>query len=76
MRQEQEHDDIPASLRRRKTEPQKVLYVRIAQSHWDELEEFAHEYDQDVSTFIREAIEDWLRRARKAPRIQDKDASI
>jgi hypothetical protein len=62
----QEYDDIPASLRRRKKEPQKALMVRIALSQWEELTAFGRDYDQDVSTFVREALEDWLRRARKA----------
>jgi hypothetical protein len=61
----QEYDDIPASLRRGKKEPKKELMVRIVLSQWEELTAFAHDYDQDVSTFVREAIEDWLRRARK-----------
>jgi hypothetical protein len=59
------NEDVPASLRRRKKEPQKAVQVRIALSQWEELSAFARDYDQDVSTFIREAIEDWLRRARK-----------
>ena len=61
----QEQNDIPASLRRRKKEPQKAIQVRIPLSQWEELTAFGRDYDQDVSTFIREAIEDWLRRARK-----------
>ena len=65
------NDDIPASLRRQAVEPQKILHTRIAIRQWEELVEFAHEYNQDVSTFIREAIEDWLRRARKARDTQD-----
>ena len=60
------NDDLPASLRRPAKEPQKILYTRISLRHWEELVEFSHEYDQDVSTFIREAVEDWLRRARLA----------
>jgi DNA phosphorothioation-dependent restriction protein DptG len=62
----EEYDDIPASLRRRKKEPQRMVQVRIPFSHFEELTDLAREYDQDVSTFVREAIEDWLRRARKA----------
>ena len=61
----EEYNDIPASLRRPKKEPEKAIQVRIAISHWKELTAFARDYDQDVSTFVREAIEDWLRRARK-----------
>jgi hypothetical protein len=60
------HDeDIPASLRRRKKEPQKMMQVRFPLSQWEELAALGREYNQDVSTFLREAIEDWLRRARK-----------
>lgn len=61
----QEYDDIPASLRRRKKEPQKAIQVRIALSQWEELTALGRDFDQDVSVFIREAIEDWLSRARK-----------
>jgi hypothetical protein len=60
-----DENDIPASLRRGKKEPSKMTQVRIPLSWWEELSSLAREYDQDVSTFIREAIEDWLRRARK-----------
>jgi hypothetical protein len=60
------HEDaIPESLRRRRQEPQKTVQVRIPMSQWEELATFAKNYDQDYSTFLREAIEDWLRRARK-----------
>ena len=62
----EEFDDVPASLRRPNKEPEKPIQVRIAISHWKELTALAREYDQTVSAFIREAIEDWLRRARKA----------
>jgi hypothetical protein len=58
-------DDIPASLRRRKKEPQKSFQLRFPLSQWEELAKIARDYDQDVSTFLREAVEDWLRRARK-----------
>jgi hypothetical protein len=58
-------EDIPASLRRPKKEPAKMIGLRIPLSCWEELSALAREYDQDVSTFIREAIDDWLRRARK-----------
>jgi hypothetical protein len=54
-------DDIPASLRRKKKEPQKMIQVRVPLSQWEELATLARDYDQDVSTFLREAIEDWLR---------------
>jgi hypothetical protein len=57
--------DIPASLRRKGKEPSKLLQFRLPLSWWEELNSLAKEYDQDVSTFLREATEDWLRRARK-----------
>lgn len=56
---------IPASLRRKKKEPMKSLQLRIPLSWWEELNSLAREFDQDVSTFLREATEDWLRRAKK-----------
>jgi hypothetical protein len=63
---EHSHDeDIPASLRRGKKEPSKMVALRIPLSWWEELSALAREFDQDVSTFLREATEDWLRRARK-----------
>lgn len=58
--------DIPESLRRGRKEPQKMVALRLPLSWWEELRALAREYDQDVSTFLREATEDWLRRARKA----------
>ncbi len=58
-------DDIPPSLRRGKKEPSKILGVRLPLSWCEELRALAREFDQDVGTFIREATEDWLRRARK-----------
>ncbi|HWR13533.1 MAG TPA: hypothetical protein VN577_01800 [Terriglobales bacterium] len=64
-----QQDDIPASLRRPKKEPEKQMQVRIPISQWRELTALAHEYDQTVTAFIREAIEDWLRRARKARKV-------
>jgi hypothetical protein len=64
--EQSKNDDIPASLRRPKREPERAMQVRIAISQWKELRVLAREYDQTVSAFIREAIEDWLRRARKA----------
>ena len=63
---------IPASLQRRKKQPAKMVGLRIPLSWWEELAALGREYDQDVSTFLREAIEDWLRRARK---IRDASAS-
>lgn len=65
-------EEIPASLRRRKKEPIQQLQVRIPLSWADELRDFAREYDQTVTTFILEAVEDWLRRARQ---VREKDQS-
>jgi hypothetical protein len=56
---------IPESLQRRKKEPVKSIQLRLPVSWCEELTAFGREYDQDVSTFLREATEDWLRRARK-----------
>ena len=63
---------IPASLQRKKKEPMKAIQLRIPISWADELSALARGYDQDVSTFLREAIEDWLERARK---VREKDCS-
>jgi hypothetical protein len=62
----QEAVGIPASLHRRVKEPVKMVQLRIPLSWWEELSGLAKEFDQDVSTFLREATEDWLQRARKA----------
>jgi hypothetical protein len=62
---------IPASLQRRTKEPVKMVQLRIPLSWWEELTSLAREYDQDVSTFLREAAEDWLRRARKVRKPQE-----
>lgn len=59
---------IPASLQRKKKEPVKSVQLRIPVSWWEELAALARESDQDVSTFLREATEDWLRRARNVRR--------
>lgn len=74
-----EDSDIPASLRRGKKEPSKMIGLRLPLSWWEELNALAKEFDQDVSTFLREATEDWLRRARKAhqpDRSRDKGSGI
>ncbi len=63
------NEEVPASLCRPKKEPEKAMQVRIAVSHWRELTALAREYDQTVSAFIREATEDWLRRARKVHQV-------
>jgi len=63
-----DNENIPASLRRGKKEPFKEVQFRIPLSWWQELTSFAREFDQDVAVFLREATEDWLRRARKVHR--------
>lgn len=60
--------DVPASLRRRVKEPVKTVQLRIPLSWWEELTDLAREFDQDVSTFLREATDDWLEKARKVRR--------
>jgi hypothetical protein len=60
--------EIPASLRRKAKGPDKMVQFRIPLSWWEELTALAREFDQDVSTFLREATEDWLQRARKVRR--------
>jgi len=57
--------DVPASLRRKGKEVAKMVTFRMPLSWWEELTTLAREYDQDVTAFLREATEDWLRRARK-----------
>ena len=63
-------EDIPASLRRAKKEPNKMVQFRIPLSWWEELSDLAREFEQDISIFLREATEDWLRRARKVRQIE------
>jgi hypothetical protein len=43
-------------------------------SWWEELTDLAREFDQDVATFMREATEDWLKKARKVRQQVDPDA--
>ena len=45
-------NNIPASLRRQKKEPQKMVQLRIPLSQWEELDALARDYEQDVSTFM------------------------
>ena len=59
---------IPASLQRKTKEPAKSVQFRIPLSWWEELPDLGREFNQDVSTFLREATEDWLQRARKIRR--------
>lgn len=68
MHTESDVSNVPASLQRRTKEPVKLIQLRIPLSWADELSDLAREYNQDVSTFLREATEDWLKRARKATR--------
>lgn len=67
-----DHDEleIPASLRGPSREPSRMVQLRIPISWWEELSQLAKDYDQNVSTFLREATEDWLRRARKVRKPQ------
>jgi hypothetical protein len=57
--------EVPASLRKQSKEPKKQIQFSVPLSWWQELTELGREFDQDVATFLREATEDWLRRARK-----------
>lgn len=68
MRNAIDAGDIPASLQRKVKEPAKMVQFRIPLSWWNELSGLAQEFDQDVSTFLREATEDWLRKASKVRR--------
>lgn len=56
---------LPASLQKRAKEPKKQIQFSVPVSWWQELSALAREFDQDVATFLREATEDWLLRARK-----------
>jgi hypothetical protein len=67
----QEAVGIPASLQRRVREPAKLVQLRIPLSWWEELSGLGREFDQDVSTFLREATDDWLQKARK---VRQRDA--
>ena len=68
LKETAEDPDLPASLQRRDKEPSKQVQFRIPLSWWDELSALGREFDQDVSTFLREATEDWLKRARRVKR--------
>jgi hypothetical protein len=57
--------EVPASLQKKSKEPKKQIQFSIPQSWWEELTELGREFDQDVATFLREATEEWLRKARK-----------
>ena len=65
--------EIPASLRPKQLkEPAKLVHLRIPLSWWEELSGLAREFDQNVSTFLREATDDWLKRVRKVQQQQHK----
>ena len=66
-----DEEGIPASLRRKAKEPMKTVHFSIPVAWWNQLSGLASEFDQNVSTFLREATEDWLRRATK---VRTKDA--
>jgi hypothetical protein len=59
---------IPASLQRGNKEHIISVQLRIPISWWEEVTALARGLDQDVSTFLREATEDRLQRARKVRR--------
>jgi hypothetical protein len=65
VRNESNEVGMPASLQRRTKEPKKQIQFYVPLSWWEELSGLATEFDQDVSTFLREATDDWLQRARK-----------
>jgi len=69
MRNIGDENEIPASLRRTVKEPTKPVQFKIPLSWWEELSDLGREFNQDVSTFLREATEDWLRRARTVRRL-------
>jgi len=69
------NDDVPASLRRGKKEPIKQMQIRIPLSWWKELRDLGREYDQPVTAFLQEAIEDWLRRARRVRKSHSPETS-
>jgi len=57
--------EVPASLRRKSKEPKKQIQFSVPLSWWEELTDLGREFDQDVATFLREATEEWLQKARK-----------
>jgi len=63
-----DQSDVPASLQRQRKEPTKSIQLRLPVSTCEELSSLARDFDQNVSTFLREATEDWLRRARRVRR--------
>ncbi|HWR14596.1 MAG TPA: hypothetical protein VN577_07190 [Terriglobales bacterium] len=57
--------EVPASLQRKTKEPQKQIQFSVPLSWWEELTDLGREFDQNVATFLREATEEWLRKARQ-----------
>ena len=57
--------EVPASLQRRAKELKRQIQFNVPLSWWEELTDLSREFDQPVVTFLREATEDWLRKARK-----------
>ncbi len=57
--------EVPAYLQRMSREPKKSIQFHVPLSWWEELNELSREFDQPVVTFLREATEEWLRKARK-----------
>jgi hypothetical protein len=57
--------EIPASLQKRSKELKRQIQFNIPLSWWEELTDLSREFDQPVVTFLREATEDWLRKARR-----------
>jgi hypothetical protein len=57
--------EVPASLQKKSREPKKQIQFSVPLSWWEELTDLGREFDQDVATFLREATEEWLRKARK-----------
>ncbi len=56
---------IEQKAKARAEEPVKQVQFRIPLSWWNELRDLSWEFDQNVSTFLREATMDWLQRARE-----------
>ena len=57
--------EVPASLRKKAKEPKRQVQFNVPLSWWEELTDLSREFDQDITTFLREATEEWLRKARK-----------
>jgi hypothetical protein len=66
--------EVPASLQKKSKEPKKQIQFSVPVSWWEELTDLGREFDQDVTTFLREATEEWLRKARKVRAQSDSGA--